>query len=192
MSVFFVRGEKSFFLHLYGAHQSSQLSGGGDVDARLCRSSRCSRVPRCRACHRRPSASLVSHQRPGTPPAPASVTVTTFRDLLRPLNEIPSSQFSTQTMGAFNDNVTFSHIAREWRCKWESKDGDLAELQKVLDGKLAAIKAVDGVVSSSASSAVIARTTRLSPSSTPTSSARGRRPSSPPRPSSSPRSRSSA
>ena len=50
-------------------------------------------------------------------------------------------------MGAFNDNVTFSHIAREWRCKWESKDGDLAELQKVLDGKLAAMKAIDGVVS---------------------------------------------
>ena len=75
------------------------------------------------------------------------MTVTTFRDLLRPLNEISSSQFPTQTMGAFNDNVTFSHIAREWRCKWESKDGDLAELQKVLDGKLAAMKAVDGVVS---------------------------------------------
>ena len=69
------------------------------------------------------------------------MTVTTFRDLLRPLNEISSSQFPTQTMGAFNDNVTFSHIAREWRCKWESKDGDLAELQKVLDGKLAAMKA---------------------------------------------------
>ena len=54
---------------------------------------------------------------------------------------------NSQTMGAFNDNVTFSHIAREWRCKWESKEGDLAELQKVLDSKLAAIKAVDGVVS---------------------------------------------
>lgn len=62
--------------------------------------------------------------------------------------DVAISNFSrAYTMGAFNDNVTFSHIAREWRCKWESKEGDLAELQKVLDAKLAAMKAVDGVVS---------------------------------------------
>ena len=52
-------------------------------------------------------------------------------------------------MGAITENVTFTHIAREWRCKW-SEDADKASLsaaQKVLDAKLAAVKSVKGVTS---------------------------------------------
>ena len=49
-------------------------------------------------------------------------------------------------MGAITDGVAFTHVAREWRMKW-SGDNDkasLAAVQKVLDAKLASIKAVKG------------------------------------------------
>lgn len=49
-------------------------------------------------------------------------------------------------MPAITEGVKFSNVAREWRMKW-SEDGDkksLAEVQKVLDAKIAAIKAVAG------------------------------------------------
>ena len=45
--------------------------------------------------------------------------------------------------------VSFDKICREWRCKW-SADNDkaaLAEAQKALDGVLATLKALPGVVS---------------------------------------------
>eukprot|EP00227_Mantoniella_beaufortii_P016800 CAMPEP_0197588602 /NCGR_PEP_ID=MMETSP1326-20131121/9829_1 /TAXON_ID=1155430 /ORGANISM="Genus nov. species nov., Strain RCC2288" /LENGTH=112 /DNA_ID=CAMNT_0043153445 /DNA_START=62 /DNA_END=400 /DNA_ORIENTATION=- len=51
-------------------------------------------------------------------------------------------------MPAFTSGVEFTHVAREWRLKW-SEDGDkasLAAVQKVLDAKLAAVKAVKGFV----------------------------------------------
>lgn len=50
-------------------------------------------------------------------------------------------------MGSFVDGVEFDTIAREWRCKWEDKEGrpSLAEAQKALNSVLPAIKAIDGV-----------------------------------------------
>merc|ERR1711871_81794 len=54
----------------------------------------------------------------------------------------------TPNMPGFTDTVTFDHIAREWRCKWDSENkACLDELQAALDGQLAAIKGIDGVVS---------------------------------------------
>lgn len=49
-------------------------------------------------------------------------------------------------MPAITEGVEFTNVAREWRMKW-SEDGDkksLAAVQKVLDAKIAAIKAVAG------------------------------------------------
>ena len=47
------------------------------------------------------------------------------------------------------DGVDFAHVAREWRCKWDTADdkASLAACQKALATKLDAIKAVPGVVS---------------------------------------------
>lgn len=53
-------------------------------------------------------------------------------------------------MPAITEGVEFTHIAREWRMKW-SEDGDkasLAAVQKILDSKLAAVKAVAGELTS--------------------------------------------
>ena len=52
-------------------------------------------------------------------------------------------------MGAFTDNVQFTHIAREWRCKWVEEDDKktLAAAQTSLDARLAQVKAVAGVKS---------------------------------------------
>jgi hypothetical protein len=52
-------------------------------------------------------------------------------------------------MGAFTDNVQFSHVAREWRCKWSEDDDKktLAAAQTALDARLAQVKAVAGVKS---------------------------------------------
>jgi len=42
--------------------------------------------------------------------------------------------------------VSFTHVAREWRCKW-TDEAVLKRLQGVLDAQLSAIKAVGGQVS---------------------------------------------
>mmetsp|Transcript_28349 Transcript_28349/g.65161 ORF Transcript_28349/g.65161 Transcript_28349/m.65161 type:complete len:113 (-) Transcript_28349:246-584(-) len=52
-------------------------------------------------------------------------------------------------MGAFTKSVEFSHVAREWRCKW-TKDNEMASLEAagtILAEHLADLKKVDGVVS---------------------------------------------
>ena len=49
-------------------------------------------------------------------------------------------------MPTITEGVAFTNVAREWRMKW-TEDGDkksLAEVQKVLDAKIAAVKAVAG------------------------------------------------
>ena len=49
-------------------------------------------------------------------------------------------------MPTITEGVEFTNVAREWRMKW-TEDGDkksLAEVQKVLDAKIAAVKAVAG------------------------------------------------
>ena len=49
-------------------------------------------------------------------------------------------------MPTIAEGVEFANVAREWRMKW-SEEGDkksLAEVQKVLDAKIAAVKAVAG------------------------------------------------
>ena len=51
-------------------------------------------------------------------------------------------------MPTITEGVEFANVAREWRMKW-SEDGDkksLAEVQKVLDAKIAAVKAVAGAL----------------------------------------------
>merc|ERR1711920_314190 len=52
-------------------------------------------------------------------------------------------------MGQFCGNVSFDHIAREWRCKWSTTDGSnkapLAAAQTVVDKHLPAIKALGPV-----------------------------------------------
>ena len=52
-------------------------------------------------------------------------------------------------MGAITDNVQFTHIAREWRCKWAEEDDKktLTAAQAALDARLAQVKAVAGVQS---------------------------------------------
>lgn len=52
-------------------------------------------------------------------------------------------------MPAITENVTFTHIAREWRCKWDTADdkASLSAAQKVVDAKLAEVKAIAGVSS---------------------------------------------
>lgn len=52
-------------------------------------------------------------------------------------------------MPEITSNVSFDHVAREWRCKW-SPNADKASLsaaQDILTGALAEVKAVAGVVS---------------------------------------------
>ena len=52
-------------------------------------------------------------------------------------------------MGAITDNVQFTHVAREWRCKWAEEDDKktLSAAQAALDARLAQVKAVAGVQS---------------------------------------------
>ena len=52
-------------------------------------------------------------------------------------------------MPAITTNVEFSHIAREWRCKWsiDSDKKSLSELQDLLTTHLSTIKNTPGVVS---------------------------------------------
>ena len=45
------------------------------------------------------------------------------------------------------DGVDFAHVAREWRCKWDTADdkASLAAAQALITKHLAALKALDGV-----------------------------------------------
>ena len=61
----------------------------------------------------------------------------------------PALLSQTRKMPTIVYGVDFAHVAREWRCKWDTADdkASLAACQKALATKLDAIKAVPGVVS---------------------------------------------
>mmetsp|Transcript_4219 Transcript_4219/g.10313 ORF Transcript_4219/g.10313 Transcript_4219/m.10313 type:complete len:113 (-) Transcript_4219:349-687(-) len=52
-------------------------------------------------------------------------------------------------MPVIAEGVEFTHVAREWRLKWcaDSDKASLSAVQKILDSKIAAVKAVPGVTS---------------------------------------------
>ena len=43
-------------------------------------------------------------------------------------------------------NVSFTHVAREWRCKWNNanENKSLSDLQVILEQNLAALKGMEG------------------------------------------------
>ena len=94
-------------------------------------------------------------------------------------------------MGAITDNVQFTHIAREWRCKWAEEDDKktLSAAQAALDARLAQVKAVAGVQSVQRVVCGGCQDFKVIVKLDADSFGAGRLPSSPPRRNSSPRSR---
>ena len=56
---------------------------------------------------------------------------------------------SAARQASITPNVSFTSVAREWRCKWsaDSDNASLSAAQTILDGHLAEVKAVAGVES---------------------------------------------